>query len=64
MNQNHGLGGQLADAIDAALAVGRDEEFSALGLGLTRLKQERAGASERVVAWESCLLPPPPETDL
>lgn len=64
MNKNQGLGGRLADVIDAALAVGRDQESSTLGLALTRLKQERAGVSERIVAWESCLLPPPPETNL
>lgn len=64
MSHHEGLGGRLAAALDAALAVGRDAEPSALGLALTRLKRERSGGPERVVAWDSCLLPPPPARDL
>ncbi|MCZ4121076.1 hypothetical protein [Streptomyces sp. H39-S7] len=60
MNESTGMDCRLAAAVDAALAAGLDAEPSALGYALRRLKAERGGAPQRVVAWESCLLPPPP----
>ena len=64
VNEKTGIGGRLAAAVDAALASGLDTEPSALGHALRRLRAERAGAPQLVVAWESCLLPPPPTLGL
>jgi len=49
-----------AGIVEAALDCGRDQEPTALGHALRRVRSEQTGGPRRVVAWKSCLLPPPP----
>ena len=56
------IGSALIDdaLVDGAFEAGLDEGSTALAYALRRLRDERAGRPRRIVAWESCLLPPPP----
>jgi hypothetical protein len=63
LNSPHGgtAGGrEMTELVDGALARHWDDAPTALGHALRRLRAERAGFPDRVVAWQSCLVSPPP----